>query len=200
MSNESQTQKKRNVASETREKLIQAGLEELTEVGVHAFSTRNVARRCGVSCATPYKHFKDTHAFIAEILGYINKLYYARQEVILREYANCSNKRQLLEISLDYIRFLTEYPQFRQVMMQNFKDCDEEYRCLRGQLSLKTYEAVSRYCEEVHMPPDLRHRKTVICRSIIYGAAILFGNAEMEYNDENMQMVADMLDREFELN
>ena len=165
MSNEPQTQKKRNVASETREKLIQAGLEELTEVGVHAFSTRNVARRCGVSCATPYKHFKDTHAFIAEILGYINKLYYARQEVILREYANCSNKR-----------------------------------CLRGQLSLKTYEAVSRYCEEVHMPPDVRHRKTFICRSIIYGAAILFGNAEMEYNDENMQMVADMLDREFELN
>ena len=56
----------------TRETLILAGLEELNEYGVQHFSTRRVAKACGVSCAAPYKHFKDSHEFIAEILGYIN--------------------------------------------------------------------------------------------------------------------------------
>jgi AcrR family transcriptional regulator len=52
----------------TREQLIRAGLQELNEYGIQNFSTRRVAKRCGVSCATPYKHFKDTQEFIAAIL------------------------------------------------------------------------------------------------------------------------------------
>ena len=47
--------------SNTRDRLIQAGLEELNQYGVQHFSTRRVAKVCGVSCAAPYKHFKDTH-------------------------------------------------------------------------------------------------------------------------------------------
>lgn len=42
----------------TRETLILAGLEELNEYGVQHFSTRRVAKACGVSCAAPYKHLR----------------------------------------------------------------------------------------------------------------------------------------------
>lgn len=69
----------------TRETLILAGLEELNEYGVQHFSTRRVAKACGVSCAAPYKHFKDSHEFIAEILGYINRQYDAEQRVVLEK-------------------------------------------------------------------------------------------------------------------
>ena len=70
-------------ARNTREALILAGLEELNEYGIQHFSTRRVAKACGMSCAAPYKHFKDSHEFIAEILGYINRLYDAEQTVLL---------------------------------------------------------------------------------------------------------------------
>ncbi len=193
-----QTQDKRR-RSGTREQLLRAGLDELNEFGIQNFSTRRVAQKCGISCAAPYKHFRDTHEFIAEILGYINREYDVQQQEVLARCAGMSSREQLVVVSLHYIRFLTEHPEFRRVLMQNFDDCDEQYRCLRGQLSVRTFKVVSRYCREVSMPPDVRKRKTFIVRSIIYTAAMFFDNGELEYNDENMQMMRDMLEREFDL-
>ena len=183
----------------TREKLILAGVEELNTYGIHNFSTRRVAKKCGVSCATPYKHFADSHAFIAEILKYINSLYYARQARTLEQYAGCDSRRQLLEVSLDYIRFLAENPEFRRVITQNYRAEDSEYHALRGKLSLPIYRVMARYCRDVNMPPEVRRRKTFLVRSIIYGAAMFFDNGDMRYNEENMSMVAAMLEREFDL-
>jgi AcrR family transcriptional regulator len=183
----------------TREQLIQAGLRELNEFGIQNFSTRRVAKRCGVSCATPYKHFKDTQEFIAAILEDINRQYNERQKQTLEKYAGCDSRTQLLQVSLDYLRFLTEYPELRRVIMQNFKDCDPAFRSLRGQLSYQLYKVVARYCRDVNMPEDVRKRKTFLVRSILYGAALFFDNGEMEYNQENMDMVAAMLNREFDL-
>ena len=186
-------------AAGTRERLIRAGIEEINEFGVRDFSTRRVAKRCGVSCAAPYKHFKDTNEFVAEIFGYMNGLYEARQRAVLACYADSSTRTQLIEISLDYIRFLVEHPEFRRTVMQKFQDCDEEYRCLRGQLSTLTCQTVTRYCEEMGMPEDVRRRKTFIVRAIIYSAAMFFDNGELEYNERNMETVRSLLDREFDL-
>ena len=183
----------------TREQLILAGLDELNEYGVRHFSTRRVAKACGISCAAPYKHFKDTHTFIAEIFGYVNRLYDEEQAEVLEQCRGLSNREQLVEVSLRYIRFLTEHPAFRRIVMQNFQDCDEEYRVLRGRLSLKTDEIVTRYCEEVHMPDDVRRRKTFLVRAIIYSAALFFDNGELEYNEENMEKARALLEREFDL-
>lgn len=188
-----------DVVTGTRERLILAGVEELNAYGVQHFSTRRVAKACGVSCAAPYKHFKDTHAFIAEILGYINRQYDAEQHVLLEKYEDASVREQLVQVSLHYIRFLTEHPAFRRIVMQNFQNCDEEYRVLRGQMSNKTYEVVSRYCAEVKMSPEVRKRKTFIVRAIIYSAALFFDNGELEYNEENMEQVRALLEREFDL-
>ena len=188
-----------NSAGSTRDQLIQAGLEELNQHGIQDFSTRRVAKACGISCAAPYKHFKDTNEFIAEILRSINRLYNERQKKVLEKYAGCDSRTQLLQVSLDYIRFLAEYPQFRRAIMQNYKDCDEAFRSLRGQLSFRIYKIVARYCRDVNMPDDVRKRKTFFVRSIIYGAALLFDNGELEYTEENMDMVAALLDREFDL-
>ena len=188
-----------DVVTGTRERLILAGVEELNAYGVQHFSTRRVAKACGVSCAAPYKHFKDTHAFIAEILGYINRQYDAEQHVLLEKYKDASAREQLVQVSLHYIRFLTEHPAFRRIVMQNFQNCDEEYRVLRGQMSIKTYEVVSRYCAEVKMSPEVRKRKTFIVRAIIYSAALFFDDGELEYNEENMEQVRALLEREFDL-
>jgi hypothetical protein len=76
---------------------------------------------------------------------------------------------------------------------------DERFNLLRGQLSRQTYQLVSKYCEEANMPPDVRQRKTFIVRSLIYGAALMFDNGELEYTDENLRMVSQSLEREFDL-
>ena len=121
------------------------------------------------------------------------------QTVLLEKCKHDSAREQLVQVSMHYIRFLTEHPAFRRIVMQSFQDCDEEYRVLRGQMSIKTYEVVSRYCEEVQMPPDVRKRKTFIVRAIIYSAALFFDNGELEYNEKNMEQARGLLEREFDL-
>lgn len=189
----------RNGGEDTRENLIRAGLEELNEYGAAHFSSRRVAKKCGVSSAAPYRHFKDAGAFIAAILEHINTIYYARQEKVLRAFADCDSRRQLLEVALDYIRFLREYPEFRRAIMQNYRYSDPEYQNLRGNISIQIYRVAARYCRDVNMTPEVRKRKTFMIRSIIYGAALFFDQGTMPRGEEGMDMVKAMLEREFDL-
>jgi AcrR family transcriptional regulator len=45
-------------------RLILAGLNEIEEYGIKNFSLRRVALGAQVSCAAPYRHFKDKDDFI----------------------------------------------------------------------------------------------------------------------------------------
>ena len=183
---------------DTRERLIVEGVRELDAHGITEFSTRRVAKNCGVSSAAPYKHFENTHAFITEILKYINESYHTRQKQVLERYRDCDSRRQLLEVALDYVRFLAEHPEFFRVILQNFRT-ESDYQVLRGKLSLTIYKVVARYCRDVNMTPEARQRKTFVVRSIIYGAALFFCNGDMRYDEGNMETVKSMLEREFDL-
>jgi len=54
-----------------KEKLIIAGIEEITAHGISGLSLRKVAASCGASCAAPYKYFKNKEQFLEEITLYI---------------------------------------------------------------------------------------------------------------------------------
>ena len=54
-----------------RSRLILAGLKELDQHGVVDFSLRRVAIGAGVSCAAPYRHFKDKDELIFSIIEYV---------------------------------------------------------------------------------------------------------------------------------
>ncbi len=181
-----------------RGQLILAGMEELNEHGFQNFSVRRIAASCGVSCAAPYRHFKDKHSFVAAIIEYINSVWQERQQEII---AACpgSLRRQLVEISVEYIRFLVENPYFRSTIMLRDDGFDRELLRPKGQLSPISYELVGKYCAEVGMPDSVRHFKLYIVRSLIYGAALMFDNGEMEYCEENIQLVRRAISREFDL-
>ena len=66
-----------------REVLILAGISEINTHGVTDFSIRRVAEACNVSCAAPYKHFKDKREFIAAIIDYVNEQWRVRQQEVL---------------------------------------------------------------------------------------------------------------------
>ena len=190
---------KTNGGKDTRALLIQAGLEELNEYGVAHFSSRRVAKKCGVSSAAPYKHFKDVDAFIAAILEHIIEKYYTRLEKVLETYADCDSGRQLVEVALDYIRFLTEYPEFRRVIMQNYRFSDQKFQDLWGNISIQIYRVAARYSRDVNMPPEVQRRKTFMIRSIIYGAAMFIDQGTMPRGEESMDLARAMLERELDL-
>lgn len=182
-----------------QDQLILAGIDELNEHGIQQFSVRRIANKCGVSCAAPYKHFKDKQSFIAAIFTYIDKKWENQQNAVTGEFAGAPTRKQLLEVCMEYIRFLVENPHLRSIIMFKFDVSDKEYSILRGKLSKPTYLLVSKYCEEIGMPADIRRRKTFVVRSLIYGASLMFDNGELDYTPENMDFVAYSIDREFDL-
>jgi len=181
-----------------REQLIEAGIREISEYGLQNFSIRRIAAGCGVSCAAPYKHFKDKEELIAAIIGHIDAIWHARQAAVI---AGCAGDTQacIVAVSVEYVRFLVENPQFRSIIMTSYPQLDAMYAKLRGHMTETSAALVDTYCSSVGMPEDVRRRKLYVVRSLIYGAALMFDNGEMEYNEANLRFVECSIRREFEL-
>ena len=178
-----------------REQLLETGMAELNEFGYHNFSVRRIAAKCGVSCAAPYKHFKDKHTFVSAILEYINERWTARQAAIIENYEGVW-QRQIVEVCLEYIRFLVEVPYFRSAIMLKDDGFDEEFQRPRGRLSDASRALIDRCCAEQGIPESVKKAKVYIIRSLIYGAALMFDNGEFEYSEENMAIVRSTIERD----
>ena len=184
--------------SNLRESLILAGIQELNNKGLQGFSLRSVAEACGVSCAAPYRHFKDKKEFMAAIIDYVNELWAARQEEIL---AGCENvlRKQILEIVMGYIRFLMENPQYRAILMLKDQDFDNLYHKKRTQFGSLTQTLNAQLFAASGYTPETWERKLMMVRATIFGMVFLYDAGEFEYNEKTLGYVRYTLDREFDL-
>ena len=184
--------------SSVKERLIEEGLRELAEKGVQGFSMRRVAAVCGVSCAAPYKHFRDKEEFFAILIDYIAGIWNERQETVL---SSCpeDNRSRLVALSVEYVRFLVENPHVRSLIMTQYTKFDEVYSNMRSRMSIKSSRILAEYCREKAMPPLVYRRKIMVVRSLIFGAAMLFDSGEIDYNEETLKDLAYNISREFDL-
>ena len=58
---------KRNTA-ELKERLIQTGIKEIEDHGIDQLSLRTVAKSCGVTHGTPYRHFESKENYLKVVL------------------------------------------------------------------------------------------------------------------------------------
>ena len=181
-----------------REELIKAGIEEINKNGIAGFSMRRVADACGVSCGAPYKHFENRNEFIAAVIEYVNGQWREQQMGTMARYEGDA-RRQIVEISVEYVKFLMDHPHFRSILTLKDDDFNNVYHRLRGELSSMTQRLVKDYCDSVAMPEDVRYRKIYAVRSFIYGAVIMFDNSELGYNDMALEALRFNIDREFDL-
>lgn len=181
-----------------RELLIRAGIEEINASGVAEFSVRRVAQTCGVSCAAPYKHFKDKREFIAAIIDYVNAQWGERQEEIL---AVCTGglRQQIVEVVVGYIRFLMEKPYFRSILMLKDAEFDNLYHKARGQMSSRSQMMEVQFFDESGWDQTKIKRKLHIVRAIMFGTVFLIDNGELEFTEQVIEHVREAVDREFDL-
>lgn len=97
--------------------LIQKGVHLLAKEGYEGFSLRKLAVLCNVSHAAPYKHFKSKEELIYAISENISVEFSDALRGSLERHAGDA-KKQIVEVCKQYIRFLTENPDyFRFVFM-----------------------------------------------------------------------------------
>lgn len=181
-----------------REDLILAGIREINDHGIAGLSIRRVAEACNVSCAAPYRHFKDKNGLIAAIIDYVNDLWASRQEEILRR-CGSSLREQVIEISVGYIRFLMEEPLYRSVLILKNEEFDNLYHKKRTQFGSLSQTLEAHLQAASGLDTDTWRRKLLVCRSIIFGAVFLFDAGEFEYNDTTIEHIRYTLNREFDI-
>lgn len=187
---------KSNCARKTRLQLIEAGLDELIQYGYQNFSTRRVAKKCGVSCATPYKHFEDTDAFIAAIMGHIDEIYIRDMEETIKQHAGASPKEQLAAIAFTYIGFAVKHPDYYNISSRIPLNHPASKFSLSSLYADTAKDLIARHFEENPVEPAVRDRILFVARSTVYGAALIFSSGQMEYNETNRRMIEDLLLRE----
>lgn len=186
------------IPSKTKVELILAGIREIRVHGIQNFSVRRIAADCGVSCAAPYKHFKNKNDYILAILHYINEQWHAVERQILVETPSDIRDR-LVRICIAYIRFLQENPHYRAIIMQRDENLNPAQIREKSSLSASSLRLVLRYCRQVGMPDRDRLRKTFVVRSAIYGAALMMDSGEIDCTEETYDMIRGIIEREFDL-
>ncbi|MBQ4370428.1 MAG: TetR/AcrR family transcriptional regulator [Oscillospiraceae bacterium] len=181
-----------------RERLILSGIAEIEENGLQDFSIRRVAEACGVSCAAPYKHFKNRQEFVEAIIEYVYERWGEQRERLAAE-APEDKRRQLVKISVGFVRFLHENPSFRSIIMLRDSDAEGGSAPMLLRLTEGSREIVRQYCAEVGMAPEVRRRKVFVVRSLIYGAALMLDSGELPDDEAGFAMAEAMIEREFDL-
>ncbi len=188
----------RKALPETKDKFIQAALEELYHYGIAGFSMRNIAKTCGVSCAAPYRHFKGKNELIEEVINAVAQRWRTRAVELLKNHHG-TMREQLTDISVAYIEFLCEDPGHFTVAVMNEKFLSSEQKRRKALISRETKAVIDKYCISVGMDAETKKRKTFVVRALIAGAAEMFTAGVLEYNEENLKMVRDCIDREFDI-
>lgn len=181
-----------------REDLIRAGIAEINAHGVTEFSIRRVATACQVSCAAPYKHFKNKRDFIASIIEYVNSQWKQRQQQIIEECVG-DLREQIVEVCVQYIRFLMEKPYYRSILMLKDAQFDNLYHKARGQMSSTMQQMQAQFFAASGYDAATVRRKQHLVRSMIFGTVFLLDAGELEFNEEILENVRRNIDREFDL-
>ncbi len=184
--------------SHLREELILAGIEEINQYGITNFSIRRIAHACNVSCAAPYRHFREKNDLIAAIIDYVNDQWAAQQEMIISQCGD-SLREQIIEISIGYIRFLMEKPFYRSVLMLKDEQFDNLYHKKRTQFGSLSQTLEAGLFAASNLDEDTWKRKLMIVRSLIFGTVFLFDAGEFEYNEKTMEYIRFTINREFEI-
>ena len=100
---------KRNTA-QLKEQLIQTGIDEIEKHGIEQLSLRTVAKVCGVTHGTPYRHFESKEGYLKVVLGRLSL--FLNQEINESIDATGSARDQLSQLGLNFIIFAKTYPYF----------------------------------------------------------------------------------------
>jgi AcrR family transcriptional regulator len=161
------------VEKSVRTRLILAGIAELEEHGLSEFSLRRAALAAQVSCAAPYRHFKDKDEYIREIIKYVNSKWELLSHEIERIFANDPAKLAV-EMCMASLRFRIANRNLRAV----FTLAAEQ----QGDTTLDTavIRAVEAYATSRGIDADTAALKSFTARALIAGSLTLAGEGEAD--------------------
>lgn len=177
-----------------RERLILAGIHEIELHGAGNFSLRRVASACDVSCAAPYRHFKNRDELVLAIISYIHSRFSKMAEQIRVAY--CSDTRRvLIETCIGLVRFFAANPNFLSVALPIGAGVTETERDARKEIESEIFELLSEYCVQNHVLEAEKKRLSFFIETLIYGTVILVDGQDAGKCDEAAELLRSELEK-----
>lgn len=124
--------KTKEEAAETRNKLLEAGLNVFSRKGFSATTLVDIAAEAGVTRGAVYWHFKDKEELYWELNQKYNMLFFGKINDFLHQDMNAIEK---LQVIINYLfTMLEESPEFRMIEEINHikSECLESCKSLHG--------------------------------------------------------------------
>lgn len=175
-----------------KDMLIQKGIVQLTVGGVEHFSLRETAKSCGVSCAAPFKHFKDKADYFQEISHYLDDE--LLKQVIQAEKQGDGNLWRIYqETSYAYVDYLIAHPF---LMNLSFWNDMGHYR----RMGIRDWKSLSRvicnfnqYCSTLSLSESDYQRVFFAMQHLTYGLAFMATSKMLdEKEDYSSRLLVDM--------
>lgn len=182
-----------NKAEESiRERLLVAGIKELENHGFNDFSLRRVANICNVSCAAPYKHFKNKEELLVALMDYIKTRWYMLRDQVLAVYAKAPVKKRLTELCVTYVRFLLATPSYMTILTLH----SDEGSAVSG-VRTRVSEPITEMVDTVltGAKDELKQKVMYSVRAYMYGTVCMIRNKEVHDNEESVAIFRDIIGR-----
>lgn len=98
-----------------KESLVITAISLINEKGLQGLSTREVAKREGVSEATIFKHFKSKNELVSAVLEHSSQYDHALLEAALTK--NLTPKEKILHLIDSYITYCENYPEITAILL-----------------------------------------------------------------------------------
>lgn len=108
---------KRNTI-QLKENLIQAGIDEIRQHGIDMLSLRTIAKSCGVTHGTPYRHFESKDSYLKVVLSRLSV--FLSDEINKGIELETSAAEQLIQIGFNLIGFAKNYPYYFEALFIKF--------------------------------------------------------------------------------
>lgn len=169
----------RFIEENVRHRLILSGIAELEEHGIADFSLRRAAIGAQVSCAAPYRHFKDKDEYINEIISYVG----SKWELLSKEIKNIFKDNPaalVIETCIANLRF--------RIANRNFPLALAHTRESGESIEKSISDAVMEYCESSGNDEGETELK-------IFSTLALIDGAVARVNDENTEYILGLVRR-----
>ena len=164
-----------------RDALIIAAAQLIEENASVDFAMIDAARRAGVSSAAPYRHFKDREALLEAVseVAFLGLTETARS---VSESVQRGTEESIISIGKAYIKFVTDHPQFYDLMWgdMGLRAIESQDRDLKTSGFYILVDSVSRWCESIGLHDYNALELAVKLWAMAHGLACLAMNQHVE--------------------
>jgi AcrR family transcriptional regulator len=162
--------------NDTREKLLEATLELISEKGYLGASTREIASRAGVSELTLFRKFGKKEKLFEEVLQ--TQTFLPRLRELLESVEELPCEKVLETVGTKFIETLKERKKFVKIMVTEINIYPEKIRETYGLFIAKTGDALKVYLEGLRFDGRLRKVDLNIAAMMFFRVLFNFFQAE----------------------